>query len=165
MHDPYETKAWAHAGGLLLEIVNLVVINDGLSIQRQKNLWGQIITTNELHNHKKLKSYVFLNVKTMRNANMGMNVAGTFMNKMLKKIVIKPCTMNYLNSMPYGLFHKPNLTGGQICPPLLYWNCFFNFFFNRSLVLDVNCQNPKAQPSTLIIVALRYFSFPFWQKS
>ena len=57
---------------------------------------------------------MFLNVKTMRNANMGMNVAGTFMNKMLKKIVIKPCTMNYLNPIPYGLFNNPNLMGGQI---------------------------------------------------
>ena len=38
-----------------------------------------------------------------------------------------------------------------------YRRIFSIFFFNRGLVLDVKGQNPKAQPSTLKIVALRNF--------
>ena len=38
-----------------------------------------------------------------------------------------------------------------------YRRIFSIFFFNRGLVLDVKGQNPKAQPSTLRIVALRIF--------
>ena len=50
--------------------------------------------------------------------------------------------------------------GGQFCPlPWLYgyrW-VFSLFFSNRNLVLDVKDQNPKAQPSTFNIQALRFF--------
>ena len=65
----------------------------------------------------------------------------------------------YLNPIPYGLFNKPNLMEGADLPPLLYGyrRIFSIFFFNRGLVLDVKGQNPKAQPSTLKIVALRIF--------
>ena len=47
--------------------------------------------------------------------------------------------------------------GGQICPPWLYGyrRVFSLFFSNRDLVFDVKDQNPKAQPSTFKIVALR----------
>ena len=38
--------------------------------------------------------------------------------------------------------------GGQICPKM---------GFKRGLVLDIKGQNPKAEPSTLRIVALREF--------
>ena len=34
---------------------------------------------------------------------------------------------------------------------------YFQYFFNGGLVLDVRGQNPKAQPSTLKIGALRNF--------
>ena len=46
--------------------------------------------------------------------------------------------------------------GGQICPPsyMVFGGYFQYSFFNRGLVLDVKGQNPKAQPSTLKIVAL-----------
>ena len=57
-----------------------------------------------------------------------------------------------LNRNPYGLFNKPKLMGGgQICPPS--YMAIERYF----LVLDVKGQNPKAQPSTLKIVALRIF--------
>ena len=59
----------------------------------------------------------------------------------------------------YRLFNKRNLKGGQICPPLLYdyLRTFSILFFNRGLVMDVKGQNPKAEPSTIKIVALRYY--------
>ena len=49
--------------------------------------------------------------------------------------------------------------GGQIWPPLVYGyrRVFSLFFFNWDLVLDEKGQNPKAQPSTFKIEALRIF--------
>ena len=51
------------------------------------------------------------------------------------------------------------LWGGADLPPLGLWllEDIFNVFFNRGHVLDVNGKNPKVQPSTLKIVALRTF--------
>ena len=54
-----------------------------------------------------------------------------------------------------------NLTlwGGADLPPLVLWlsEDIFNIFFNRGHVLYVKGQNPKAQHSTLKIVAQRIF--------
>ena len=49
--------------------------------------------------------------------------------------------------------------GADLPPPLVIWlsEDIFNILFNRGLVLDVKGQNPKAQASTLKIVALRIF--------
>ena len=49
--------------------------------------------------------------------------------------------------------------GGRSAPPSYIANGgYFQYsFFNRGLVLRVKGQNPKAQPSTLKIVALREF--------
>ena len=62
--------------------------------------------------------------------------------------------------IPYGLLNKPNLMGrGRSDPPLLYGypRTFLILFFNRGLVMDVKGQNPKAQPSTIKIVAPRNY--------
>ena len=70
----------------------------------------------------------------------------------------KEC-LHVLTLSLYRLFNKRNLKGGQICPPLLYdyLRTFSILFFNRGLVMDVKGQNPKAEPSTIKIVALRYY--------
>ena len=59
-----------------------------------------------------------------------------------------------LNPIPYGLFNKPKVMGGAV---IWLSEDIFNILFNRGLVLDLKGQNPKAQPSTLKIVALRIF--------
>ena len=58
----------------------------------------------------------------------------------------------FLNPIPYGLFDKPNLVGGRcsIANGGYFW-------FYWGLVLDVKGKNPKAQPSTLKIEAMRRF--------
>ena len=66
---------------------------------------------------------------------------------------------NNFNPHQAGVSESLIRRGGQICPPLVYGyrRVFSLFFLNRDLVLDVKGQNPKAQPSTFKIEALRIF--------
>ena len=60
------------------------------------------------------------------------------------------CFISVLTLFLMDFLTNRTLFGGQIYPLVI-------LFFNRGLVFDVKGQNPKAQPSTLKIVALRIF--------
>ena len=67
--------------------------------------------------------------------------------------------INSLTLFLMAFLTNRTLWGGADLPPLVIWlsEDIFNIFFNRGHVLDVNGKNPKVQPSTLKIVALRTF--------
>ena len=71
----------------------------------------------------------------------------------------EPDACSFINPHQAGVSESLIRRGGQICPPLVYGyrRVFSLFFLNRDLVLDVKGQNPKAQPSTFKIEALRIF--------
>ena len=56
----------------------------------------------------------------------------------LKVYITKPKHISApFNPIPYGLFNKPNLMGGQICPPLVVWpsEAIFNILFKQGSCL------------------------------
>ena len=77
---------------------------------------------------------------------------GLLINQIWKSFGMQSLTLFLM-----GILTNRTLWGADLNPScyMAMWWFFFNSFFNRSLVLDANGQNPNEQPSTLKIVALR----------